>query len=175
MRAMLRQLRDAGIDFVLTGSVAAVAYGVAAEPNDLDIAPSPDSKNLSRLAEVLGAWRAKPHFEPGRWPEMAEEDCEQWTPEPASADNLDHLYETAYGLFDVVPWRSGTYEELAPRALPASLDGHHVLVAAPCDLIPHLRLHKEKHQLRAPYLEELCLRTRRGESVTPSLDWLEAA
>lgn len=169
MRTMLRLAGDAGVEFVLTGSVAAAAYGAPAEPNDLDIAPAPGPGNLARLAELLGAWGAKPRFDPD-WPHMSEEDCERWTPEPATADNLDHLYETPHGLFDVVPWRSGTYEELAPRALEAPFEGRRVLVAAPCDLLPHLRLHKEKHRLRAPHLQELCDRERRGERVVPALE-----
>ena len=162
-----------GIECVVTGSVAAAAYGVPGEPNDFDIAPSTDVANLARLAGLLDTLGARPRFDPD-WPEMTEADCEGWTPEPPSAQNLDHLYETPYGLFDVVPWRSGTYDELAPRAARSSFEGRRVMVAATCDLLPHLRLHKPKHEQRAPYLTDLCERTRRGEDIAPSFADLEA-
>jgi hypothetical protein len=47
---MLRALRSADVRFILTGSVAALAYGVAVEPNDLDIAPDLTAENLDAEA-----------------------------------------------------------------------------------------------------------------------------
>ncbi len=174
VRSLLAGLAATGVDHVLTGSVAATAYGVSVDPNDLDVAPSLAADNLVRLAGLLGGWEARPHVDPD-WPETTEEDAVRWAPEPATAENLDHLFETRLGRFDVVPSRSGTYEELAPRALPARLAGHEVLVAAPCDLLPHLRLTKPKHRERAPQLERLCERSRRGEQPVPSLHAYEEA
>jgi hypothetical protein len=169
VRALLGGAHAAGVDYVVTGSVAALAYGVPTEPRDLDIAPALDPSNLARIAELLREWGAKPHFDPD-WEQVTEEDCERWTPDPATAENLDHLFETRHGLFDVVPQRSGVFEELAPRALVASLDGAPVRVAHPCDLIPHLRLHKPKHQSREPYLDDLCDRARIGELPVPRFE-----
>lgn len=37
--AILRDLEAAGVRYVVTGSVAAAAYGVPVEPRDFDIAP----------------------------------------------------------------------------------------------------------------------------------------
>jgi hypothetical protein len=147
----LDALTDAAVDFVLTGSVAAAAYGVPVQPRDLDIAPALDEPNLRRLAELLAGIGAKPHFDPA-WP-FSQEECERWTPRPATVDNLDHLFETTLGPFDVVPSRSGTYDELRRGARRASWRGGKVLVADPADLVAQLRLGKAKHAARQPQLE----------------------
>jgi hypothetical protein len=64
VRAILQELRDGGVRFVLTGSVAAVAYGVPVNPGDLDVAPDLAADNLERLAAVVAAWDAKPGMIP---------------------------------------------------------------------------------------------------------------
>jgi hypothetical protein len=139
---------------VLIGSVAAAARGVPVEPRDFDIVPQLEEDNLQRLAVLLSVWNAKPRFDPA-WPHMTRQDCESWTSEPATVENLDHLFETDVGMFDVVPELGGSYNELITRADTLELHDEMVLVAAPADLIGHLRLHKEKHRSRLPYLEAL--------------------
>src|SRR3989442_763005 len=49
---MVNDLSAAGVRYVLTGSVAAAAYGVPVEPRDLHIAPPLDPENLARLARL---------------------------------------------------------------------------------------------------------------------------
>ena len=155
IKGALRGLDAAAIRYVLTGSVAASVYGVPVEPRDLDIAPDLEATNLQRLSGLLAAWGAKPVHLPD-WPGgLGPEAIERWTPEPATPGNLDHLLDTAVGRFDVVPWRSGWYLDLAPRAAERHLHGVRVLVAHPDDLLATLDLRKEKHRLRAPYLEAL--------------------
>jgi hypothetical protein len=51
--ALLGLLNEHEVRFVVTGSVAAMLYGVALEPGDLDITPARDYANLDRLACVL--------------------------------------------------------------------------------------------------------------------------
>jgi hypothetical protein len=148
---VLDALARAQIAYVLTGSLAAGAYGVTVTPRDFDLAPAAEEPNLARLAGVLAEIRAKPHFDPA-WP-VSREECERWTPHPATSENLDHLFETSLGLVDVVPWRSGSFEELSARASPAAWRGEVVLIAAPADLLAHLRLDKPKHSARRPRLE----------------------
>lgn len=162
--AFVRALGEADIRCVLTGSVAARAWGVPCEPRDFDAAPELSAENLAQLAELLGAWGARPHYDPA-WPQVTPEQCANWTPEPPTAENLDHLFETAFGLFDVVPARSGDYADLAPRAV--SVEG--VLVAHPRDLLRTLRPEREKHRERSLQLTELCERLERGDELVPVL------
>jgi hypothetical protein len=155
----VRALAKARVLYVLVGSVAARKYGVDVVPRDFDIVPESSTGNLRRLAGVLEELHARPHFDPD-WP-FSREECDAWTPEPASEENLDRLYDSAHGLFDVVPWRAGRYEELAPRAVV--VDG--IAVASVDDLIRQLRLHKPKHQQRLPLLE--AVRAGRGSDGSP--------
>lgn len=165
--ALVHDLGAAGVRYVLTGSVAAAAYGVPVEPRDLDIAPDLDSENLSRLSDVLRRWNAKPVPDPS-WPaSLTPEECERWTPDPPTAERLDHLMTTPYGLFDVVPTRSGAYADLVRRALPIEREGRSVWVAHPADLIASLRMSKPKHQTRLPHLAAIREQLERGEPVVP--------
>ncbi len=145
VRALLTELQAARVEFVLTGSVAAAAYGISMEPRDLDVAPATDDANLERLAALLSRVDARPRYEPN-WP-FSREDCERWTPEPPSEENLDHLFDTRLGPLDVVPWRSGRYEELVERALILEEGRLRVLVAHPDDLAAKMTFLKQRDRL----------------------------
>jgi hypothetical protein len=165
IESIARDLEVAGVRYVLTGSVAAAAYGVPVEPRDFDIAPDLDPDNLSRLADVLRRWDAKPMPDP-LWPEsLSLEECQRWTPDPPTAEHLDHLLTTPHGLFDVVPTRSIGYTDLIARALPLVYEGRTILVAHPADLIAALRMHNTKHQVRLPQLSAILERLSRGETI----------
>ena len=162
-RGISHGLADAEVDYVLTGSVAATAYGINVEPRDFDVAPDAAPANLHRLAALLRAWDARPQHDPD-WPEsISPDDAERWHPYPATAEQLDHLLVTPHGLLDVVPWRSRRYEDLSRRALVLEADGLRVLVAHPDDLIATLRLNKPKHRERIPHLEAARERVERGD------------
>lgn len=151
---ILRALIGSEIRFVLTGSVAALAYGVPVQPGDLDIAPDLSADNLERLAGVLAGWQAKPVYVP-EWPEtLSPEECAAWTPYPATPGRLDRLLETPLGRFDVVPRRSGWYLDLLQRAMEREVETVPVLVAHPDDLLATMRMTEGKHQVRRPLLEE---------------------
>jgi hypothetical protein len=167
--AIGRELGAAGVRYILTGSVAAAAYGVTLEPRDFDIAPDLEPENLARLAQVLRRWHAKPVSDPD-WPEsLTPEECERWTPDPPTSQHLDQLLMTPYGLFDVVPTRSIAYADLVHRALAAVFEERAILVAHPADLIAGLRMHKAKHLARLPHLNAILMRLERGESIMPRL------
>ncbi len=153
IRAILEGLSSAGVRFVLTGSVAAKAYGAPVEPRDLDIAPDLSAENLELLAGLLSAWRATPHFDPAWEDGMTADERAAWTPDPPTPGHLDHLFETDLGLFDVVPWRSGWYLDLVARAQELRADGLTIAVAHVDDLIATMRPDKPKHATRLQYLE----------------------
>ena len=162
-----RELAAAGVRYVLTGSVAAIAYGVPVNPRDFDMAPDLAPENLARLAQVLRRWGGKPVPEPDWADGLTPEQCERWTPDPPTSQNLDHLFETPHGLFDVVPTRTIAYSDLMRRALLATFEQCMIPIAHPADLIAALRLQKTKHQARLPHLNGILERLEKGEEIVP--------
>ena len=53
VKRLLSQLCDEEIDFIVTGSVAVLAYGIRLTPANLDIIPAPHTQNVHRLAQAL--------------------------------------------------------------------------------------------------------------------------
>ena len=62
LTSIVRDLGAAGVRYVLTGSVAAVAYGAPVEPRDLDIAPDLEPENLVRFHTCWGSQHG-PHMD----------------------------------------------------------------------------------------------------------------
>jgi hypothetical protein len=163
--AILAALDAAGVRFVLTGSVAATAYGLTLEPGDLDIAPDLEADNLTALAGLLARWNAKPVHAP-EWPgSPTADECARWTPDPPTPGRLDHLLHTPYGRFDVVPWRSGWYLDLVRRAFVRTVSGVKVRVAHPEDLLATLSPTAEKHRTRRVLLEAVVERMRAADGI----------
>lgn len=132
---LLELLERFGIRYVLTGSVAALAYGVdIGQAGDLDITPALDVENLSRLATLLqdieagadpdgtfGHWEKQQDGE-RKWvvdeatPELRAQQA-NWSPNPEDASTFDNVFCSRLGNFDIVPELSGTYESLMKRAI----------------------------------------------------------
>jgi hypothetical protein len=157
VNTLIRLLHDAGVNFVVTGSAAAMLHGVSLVPGDLDIAPGLDIDNLTRLAGVLESIEARqdPSAPFGHWKLGA--DGEQhwvttaptpeavaarasWKPNPADQASFDHLLESRHGALDLVPEVSGTYDDLIARAVPLDLDGLRVCVVSIPDLLATLTI-----------------------------------
>lgn len=51
---LLERLADAGVEFVIIGAFAVIAYGYVRATRDLDIVPAPTPENYERLAALLG-------------------------------------------------------------------------------------------------------------------------
>jgi hypothetical protein len=160
---LFRALDAADVAYVLVGSVAAEAYGAQVSPRDFDIVPDTAAANLAHVAALLAELDAKPQFDPD-WP-FSRAECDAWQPTPPTEENLDHLFETRLGLFDVVSWRAGRYERLRPRAAIAEHNGIPVPVAHIEHLIEPMRMHKAKHQERRPQLEAAL-----AQGVLPSFE-----
>lgn len=136
--SLLRLLDERGIDWVLSGSAVLVLYGADLRPNDLDVVPSLDAANLRRLADLLVEIEAVPAYAPN-WPKgLSLEQCEAWTPEPPTAEQLDHLFVTRLGMVDIPPTLTGSYRELAPNATSVRLAGTTVRVCAPEEMLNRL-------------------------------------
>ena len=143
--ALLAVLDEAGVAYVVTGSVAVMAHGVGgAVPGDLDIVPATDPANLRRLAAALVRLGAEARIETGEW--RTDEDGEHlWVEDgierppraldPADPETFDHSFATRLGRLDVVPRVAGDYAELRPPADRLPVDGVPAWVAAPRDLL----------------------------------------
>lgn len=126
---LLRSLHDAGVLYVVTGSVAAMAYGVPAIPRDLDIAPDLETGNLERLARILRHLGAKPKYDPNWSGGLSHEQCASWVPDPTDVSTLDHRLVTPHGEVDVVPLKSGSFADLGARAIGGIAFGVPVRIA----------------------------------------------
>lgn len=132
---VLRGLADARIDYVLVGGTAVILQGVPRTTADLDIVPSLDPDNLTRLVGKLTelGYKARAPVDP-----LALADPEQrrvwleekgmlafsfWRPD-RPLDAVDVLYAGRVG-----------YPELRAAALPMDIAGLRLLVASPRDLI----------------------------------------
>lgn len=126
---LLRQLSEAGAEFIVVGGLALGARGVVRATKDVDIVISPDPENLRRVAEVAVA--AGGHAQRG--------DALLGTPfsiaaELASGEQV--AIETDLGRLDVVQGLEGvpSYEELRSRASEAEVLGVNVAVCSVEDL-----------------------------------------
>ena len=142
---------------MVTGSTAALLYGVELTPGDLDITPALDPRNLGRLATALAAisaspdpdapfgdWQIRPDGE-RRWvardPRPGERDARRrWQPDPADPTTFDELLTTSHGALDVVPEIAGTYEDLVTRAVRVNAFELDVMVASVEDLLETLTI-----------------------------------
>lgn len=119
------------MEWVLAGSVVLTAYGARLVPGDLDVVPCPASDNLARVADLLDHLGAIPSHASGWTYTLTPAECRRWRPLPAIEDNLDHQFVTSFGLLDIVPRLTGTFDELVAGASPFAPWGIEVLVAAP--------------------------------------------
>ncbi|MCG8347558.1 MAG: hypothetical protein MI924_07225 [Chloroflexales bacterium] len=143
------------VDYVLTGSVAALLYGVTdIQPGDLDVVPHTDPANLARLTAALtdldattepggGTWFTD---ERGEWKwrvhdlTEAERASWRWTPNYQDWQTFDRIFNTRYGNLDIVPQIAGAYSDLVQRAELMSVMGIAVAVASLEDLLARLTL-----------------------------------
>jgi hypothetical protein len=154
IEALIRGLARHRVRYVLFGTLGAIAYEADLATRDMDICPATDVANLRDLADLLTAWDAKPRYVPGHTDEA---DCEAWTPEPLSADRLDHDFAMPYGALDIVPAPYGphgdadrfTYDRLDARATTVAVFGCSVRVAHVDDLIASKMSRRRPKDLRA--------------------------
>ena len=171
VEALLEILNEHEVEYVVTGSAAAMLHGVVLDPGDLDITPALHRVNLDRLRRVLEAIHARQYENAsfGHWEATAagehrwvkEEATPEnvaarasWRPNPRDSATFDYLLDSDFGSIDIVPTISGTYQELAPRAVKVKAGASSVLVEAVSDLLATLTVpRREKdddrvHQLR---------------------------
>jgi len=166
--AVIGELERRGIRYILSGSVAAMAWGVDLDPGDIDIVPDLDAANLRSLGALLHDVGAKPKYVTGWAQGPSEEACARWTPEPFDAAALDHRFLTPWGELDVVPTKSGTYDALHPRAVTVEAFGVRVRVVHIEDLIAQgASWDRPRDQSRREALVAARERHVKGEALPP--------
>jgi hypothetical protein len=171
--SLLRALAEAEVEYVVTGSAAAMLHGVRLTPGDLDITPSLDADNLARLAHVLESIEARqdPDAPFGQW-ERGENGEQHWVetaatpeavaaranwkPDPADPASFDHLLQSMHGALDVVPQVSGSYDDLVARAVRVETNGVSAWVESIEDLLATLTVpRRTKDRERVAHLRAL--------------------
>ena len=180
---LLHLLQTHEINYVLAGSVAAQLYDAPVQPGDLDIVPALDLANLQQLVRLLQGIEASIDGTAGHWEIQAdgerkwiavhlttEEQAAQaaaWRPHAEDISTLDHLFQTRYGNFDVVPEVSGTYTYLMERAVALQAHGVTLWVAHMDDLLVTLTVpRRQKDQARVQALR--ALQHQRGRHASAS-------
>jgi hypothetical protein len=104
IKELLTALHEHEVQYILFGTLGAIAYGADLATRDMDICFATDDVNRQRIAELLLVLKAKPTYTPG-WNTL--EMCEAWQPQPPTIENLDHQFTTPYGYLDLVPYPYG--------------------------------------------------------------------
>jgi hypothetical protein len=166
LAALLDDLDEYAVDYLVTGSVAAMALGAPdVSPADLDIVPATAADNLGRLATVLDVIGATAGPTYGEWG-TDEAGEREWVQDgrlrpsrpldPADATTFDHSFESPHGRLDIVPEVAGTYSAMRPRAVRARVAGADRWVAAPIDLLAGMtRPRRPKDGPRVRHLRSL--------------------
>ncbi len=121
LTTILVVLRDAGVEFVVVGGLAAVAQGVPATTFDVDIVHKRTAENVARLMDVLGQVEARAR---GRPP------LPLLVPGAAALMGPGHqLLQTKYGALDVLGAIEGglTYDDLLDAVVPIAVRGRRIL------------------------------------------------
>jgi len=127
--AIIRDLLDERVDFIIIGGVAGQLLGSPIVTFDLDVCYSRDRANLGRLVRVLTTIGARMRGAPADLPFRLDAQT-LW-----NGDSF--TFDTAHGPFDILGTPSGTsgYDDLAAGAVAVQLDDRRVLIASLDDLI----------------------------------------
>lgn len=156
---LLATLNRRGVRYVVVGGFAAVAYGSPLPTSDVDITPSRDPDNLSRLSRALTDLRAR----------VRVDGVPDGLPFTHSADSLADVVVlnllTRFGELDLVmsPAGGATFDELAGRGLVVTLHDVDVPLAALDDVIASKEAAgRPKDRAALPMLRELRTRLAGG-------------
>lgn len=133
IEAILRELVEGGVEFMLIGGFAVAYHGHIRTTKDVDIVPSPDRENLERLATVLRRLEAQVAG--------AEDFAEGELPDPLDPTALElggnWVLSTKLGRLDVMQW-IGDWElwaEFAPAAIEEQVEGIPIKIVSYEDLV----------------------------------------
>ena len=156
LSVLLKGLKEAGIEFILVGGMAAVAQGAPVSTFDLDIVYRQTDKNTKKLLRFLksiDAYQRRP-------------DEKVIKPDQRDLKGKGHLLlTTRFGPLDVlsVIEKGRGFEELLPHTVAIEFRGHKVYVLSLDTIVELKRGSKDpKDQYRLPILEETLRQMRKG-------------
>lgn len=133
IQAILRELVEGGVEFLLIGGVAVGYHGHVRATKDVDVVPAPDRANLERLAEVLKRLDARV--------EGADEFDQGELPDPLDPAALElggnWVLSTRLGRLDVMQWIGDwpLWAELSPQAIEDAVGDLPIKILSYEDLI----------------------------------------
>lgn len=163
LEPLLAALERHGVDFVVVGGVAGLAYGSAYPTYDFDIAYSRDPANLGRLAAALADIGVSLRGAPPGLPFQVDAQT--------LANGANFTFDTEFGSFDILSDIAGikSYESLRRNSRFKRIDGRDVRVASLDDLIGMKRAaNRVKDQLMVLEYVELTNLHRRQEEENES-------
>lgn len=128
--ALLKELVEAGVEFIVIGATALGAHGVIRASDDLDIVPNPARGNLERLATALAKLDGYPvNADLTRLGTTVDATSLSW--------GGNWLLETAHGALHIVQSLEAlpSYEDLRSRAIEIEIDERTVSVCGYEDLV----------------------------------------
>lgn len=122
--SLIEELADAGVDFVLIGGLAGIAYGSAYPTYDVDVMYARDRDNLERLATVLQDLGATLRGAPPNLPFLLDAETLE--------EGGNFTFETQRGALDILAYPAGapTYAALKEASETIELGGQSVRVAS---------------------------------------------
>ena len=133
IQAILRELVEGRVEFLLIGGVAVGYHGHIRATKDVDVVPASDHENLKRLAEVLQHLDARV--------EGADEFDEGELPDPLDPASLElggnWVLATRFGRLDVMQWIGEwpLWEKLSPQAIEDLIGDLPIKVVSYDDLV----------------------------------------
>ena len=133
IHAILRELVEGGVEFLLIGGVAVGYHGHIRATKDIDVVPASDQENLERLAGVLRLLDARV--------EGVEEFDKGELPDPLDPSVLalggNWILITRLGRLDVMQWIGDwpLWEKLSPAAIEDSIGNLPIKIVSYDDLV----------------------------------------
>jgi predicted nucleotidyltransferase len=133
IQGILAELVRDDVDFLIIGGVAVGFHGYIRATKDVDVVPSPDPENLTRLAAVLRRLDAEI--------EGAQEFGDGELPDPLNPEGLalggNWILRTRLGRLDLMQWigDSALWAKLSPAAVTAEIGNLTVKVVSYGDLV----------------------------------------
>lgn len=159
---LFARLEHFGVRYVLIGGMAAVLHGSPLPTLDIDICPAPDRENLERLAALLTDLDAR----------LRSASDPEGVPFPHHAAILSQAellnLTTRLGDIDLALRPAGIagFAELAPNAIPMTISGVTIHVAALEDVIRSKEAANRPKDLRSlPVLRQLLEAIRKQSEV----------
>ena len=130
LKALLKNLLQNNIDFVLIGGFAAVVHGSTLVTQDLDICAAITEEQVAKFREALKDLHPRHRMNPNAKPSFLEY--------PKEIEGTNNIYlETDLGILDILSEAqpAGNFEEIKRRSSEISLYGYKCRVISIDDLI----------------------------------------